>query len=88
MSEVTPEQLQQDTNFVLDQLEKGETLVVVRNGRAIGKMGPIEEKPRQSKVRIQDWSDIMAEVWEAQKHVKPSEIMPNPVLEERRKARH
>ena len=33
------------------------------------------------------WADVMGEVWEAQKRVKPSEVQPNPVLAERARRR-
>jgi hypothetical protein len=33
------------------------------------------------------WDDVMGEVWQAQKRIKPSERTPNPVLEERARRR-
>src|ERR1700689_1644798 len=64
VSIITAKQLHQETKAVLNQLEQGESLVITRNGRTIGRIEPLvaAEQP--------GWTDIMAEVWRAQKSVK------------------
>ncbi len=81
MSTITAKQLHQETKAVLNQLEQGESLVITRNGRAIGRIEPMvaAEQP--------GWNDIMAEVWRAQKSVKAADRVPNPVLQERQRRR-
>ena len=81
MSIVTAKQLHQETKGVLNQLEHGETLVITRNGRTIGRIEPLAaaEPP--------GWNDIMAEVWRAQKRVKIRDRVSNPVLQERQRRR-
>lgn len=78
---ITAKQLHQETSSVLDQLEKGASVVVTRNGRAVARLEPIggTEPPQ--------WDDVMAEVWKAQTEVKRSEIVENPVLVERQRRR-
>lgn len=81
MSTITAKQLHQETKAVLNQLEQGESLVITRNGRVIGRIEPMvaAEQP--------GWNDIMAEVWRAQKSVKAADRVPNPVLQERQRRR-
>ena len=81
MGTITAKQLHQETKAVLNQLEQGESLLITRNGRTIGRIEPLAapEPP--------DWNDIMAEVWRAQKNVKSSNRVPNPVLQERQRRR-
>ena len=67
--------------MVLNQLEKGETLVITRNGRTIGRIEPLTVP------KSRGWADIMGEVWRAQKSVKPAEHVSNPVLQERQRRR-
>ncbi len=81
MSTVSAKQLHQETKFVLNQLEQGESFVLTRNGRPIGRIEPITSKP------VPDWAPIMAEVWEAQKKIKTAGRVPNPVLAERSRRR-
>lgn len=81
MSIITAKQLHQQTRAVLNQLEEGESLLITRNGRTIGRLEPISAAPSTG------WPEIMAEVWEAQKDVKPGNRAPNPVLQERRRRR-
>ena len=78
---ITAKQLHQETKTVLNQLEQGESLLITRNGRTIGRIEPLPapEPP--------GWHEIMAEVWRAQEQVKPSERVPNPVLQERERRR-
>jgi len=81
MSIVTAKQLHQETKAVLNQLERGESLLITRNGRTIGRIEPM------SAAKAPDWADIMAEVWRAQKTIKPGKRVPNPVLQERERRR-
>lgn len=67
--------------MVLNQLEQGEALLITRNGRTIGRMEPLAAGDQAA------WPDIMAEVRRAQKGVKSSERVPNPVLQERQRRR-
>jgi antitoxin (DNA-binding transcriptional repressor) of toxin-antitoxin stability system len=81
VSIITAKQLHQETKAVLNQLEQGESLVITRNGKTIGRIEPV------SAVEPPGWPEIMAEVWRAQKSIKSSERVPNPVLQERRRRR-
>ena len=78
---ITAKQLHQETKAVLNQLEQGESLVITRNGRAIGRIEPMTAAEQPG------WSDIMGEVWRAQKSVKAADRVPNPVLQERQRRR-
>jgi antitoxin (DNA-binding transcriptional repressor) of toxin-antitoxin stability system len=65
----------------LDQLAEGEIFVITRNGRVIGRIGPVvAPEPDEQDA-------IMREVWQAQKKVKNVERVPNPVLQERQRRR-
>ncbi len=81
MGTVTAKQLHMETRSILDQLEKGERLIITRRGRAVGRLEPV------SRVQPPPWDDVMGEVWQAQERIKPSERVANPVLEERRRRR-
>lgn len=81
MSTVTAKQLHQETRAVLNHLEQGESLVITRNGRRIGKIEPLAATAPAG------WDEIMGEVWRAQRDVKRSQRVPNPVLEERQRRR-
>jgi antitoxin (DNA-binding transcriptional repressor) of toxin-antitoxin stability system len=76
---ITAKQLHQETRAVLNQLERGEFLLITRHGRTIGRMEP------WAAAAPAGWPDIMAEVWRAQKSVKSNERFPNPVLQERQR---
>jgi antitoxin (DNA-binding transcriptional repressor) of toxin-antitoxin stability system len=78
---ITAKQLHQETKAVLNQLEQGESLLITRNGRTIGRIEPLTT-PEQA-----TWPDIMAEVWRAQKNVKSRDRVSNPVLQERQRRR-
>lgn len=81
MSTITAKRLHQEAKAVLNQLEQGESLVITRNGRAIGGI------ERMTAAEQPGWSDIMGEVWRAQKIVKAADRVPNPVLQERQRRR-
>ena len=69
------------TKAVLNQLEQGESLVITRNGRAIGRIEPLVAAGQPG------WDQIMGEVWREQKRVKAADRVPNPVLQERQRRR-
>jgi len=81
MSIVTAKQLHQETKEVLNQLEQGESLLITRNGRTIGRIEPLKAAEPAG------WTEIMGEVWQAQKDVKSADRVPNPVLQERQRRR-
>jgi antitoxin (DNA-binding transcriptional repressor) of toxin-antitoxin stability system len=81
MSTITAKQLHQKTKAVLNQLEDGESLVITRNGRRIGKIEPLVSAKQPG------WGEIMGEVWRTQKSVKSADRVRNPVLAERTRRR-
>jgi len=81
VSTITAKQLHQETKTVLNQLEQGETLVITRNGRTIGRIEPLAAP------KSRGWADIMGEVWRVQKTVKSADRVPNTVLQERQRRR-
>jgi prevent-host-death family protein len=81
MGTVTAKQLHLETKGILDQLEKGERLIITRNGRPVARLEPLSES------HPLPWEDLMGEVWRAQARIKPSERVANPVLQERRRRR-
>ena len=81
MSIITAKRLHQETKSVLNQLEQGESLVITRNGRTIGRIEPLPA------AKPPGWAEIMAEVWGMQKGVKSKNRVPNPVLQERQRRR-
>jgi antitoxin (DNA-binding transcriptional repressor) of toxin-antitoxin stability system len=81
VSTITAKQLHQETRTVLNQLEQGESLLITRNGRTIGRIEPLAASGQPG------WPDIMAEVWRAQKSVKSRDHVPNPVVRERQRRR-
>jgi antitoxin (DNA-binding transcriptional repressor) of toxin-antitoxin stability system len=81
VSIITAKQLHQKTKSVLNQLEEGESLLITRNGRTIGRIEPLAD------TRPPGWAEIMAEVWRMQKSIKAKDRVPNPVLQERQRRR-
>ncbi|HEY3760741.1 MAG TPA: hypothetical protein VGN23_03240 [Verrucomicrobiae bacterium] len=81
MSTVTAKQLHQETRVILNQLERGESLLITRNGRAIARIEPLTAAEKF------DWHEVMDEVWKAQKNVRAADRMSNPVLQERQSRR-
>ncbi|MBP9902239.1 MAG: hypothetical protein IT579_12680 [Verrucomicrobia subdivision 3 bacterium] len=79
MSTISARQLHHDTSAVLDEVAKGRTFRITRNGKNVGQLAPAEASPPVA------WDDIMGEVWAAQK--KCSGKSRNPVLAEREKRR-
>lgn len=81
MSTVTIKQLHLETKAILDQVEAGQSILITRNGRPVGRIEPVAAAGKTS------WAEIMADVWAAQEKIKPSERVPNPVLLERQRRR-
>lgn len=79
MSTISARQLHDDTSAVLDEVAKGKTFRITRNGKSVGQLAPAKTIPPVA------WDDIMGEVWAAQK--KCSGKSRNPVLAEREKRR-
>lgn len=72
-------QLHHETSAILDEVAKGKSFEVARNGKIIGKLLPSSESPDSS------WNEIMADVWAAQKKARGK--TRNPVLAERERRR-
>ena len=81
VSTITAKELHQKTSAVLNQLERGESLMITRNGRILGRIEPI------TKATESGWAGIMQEVWRVQEHIKKTARVPNPVLQERQRRR-
>jgi antitoxin (DNA-binding transcriptional repressor) of toxin-antitoxin stability system len=81
ISIITAKQLHEQTKAVLNQLEQGESLLITRNGRTIGRIEPLASAEKAG------WPDIMAEVWAAQKSFNSQDRAPNTVLLERQRRR-
>jgi len=81
MITITAKELRLNTKAVLDRLEQGETLVITRNGRTIGRIEPLKA------AKFGDWAEIMGDVWRAQKSIRLADRVPNRVLVERQRRR-
>lgn len=81
MGTITAKQLHLETREVLNQVERGETLLISRHGRVIGRLEPLAQASAPG------WEEIMQPVWQAQKRVRSSERQPNPVLVDRQRRR-
>ena len=79
MATLNARQLHNQTSAVLDEVSKGKTFQIIRNGKLVGTLQPAHE-PAAS-----EWDEIMAEVWAAQKRT-PGKSR-NPVLLERARRR-
>jgi antitoxin (DNA-binding transcriptional repressor) of toxin-antitoxin stability system len=79
MSVLNARQLHNETSAILDEVSKGKSFQIVRNGKLVGTLQPADD------AAVTDWDDIMAEVWSAQK--KAAGKTPNPVLAERARRR-
>jgi antitoxin (DNA-binding transcriptional repressor) of toxin-antitoxin stability system len=76
MTDVTSKMLHEKTGQLLDRARQGERFRVLREGRPEAFLIPVAETVDPA------WSEIMAEVWKAQK--KPGPKRANPVLMERK----
>ncbi len=81
MQTITAKQLHQETKSVLDQLERGDPVLVTRNGRAIARLEPVAGERKSA------WEDVMTDIWSAQKQITPAKRVENPVLAERKRRR-
>ena len=79
MTVLNARQLHNETSAVLDEVSKGKTFQIVRNGKVVGTLGPADE-PAPS-----GWDELMEEVWAAQKKARGK--TRNPVLAERERRR-
>jgi antitoxin (DNA-binding transcriptional repressor) of toxin-antitoxin stability system len=76
---VNARQLHHETSALLDEVSKGKSFQIERNGKIIGKIVPETEDKRPG------WDEIMKEVRALRKTVKNKH--PNPVLAERARRR-
>ena len=81
VSTITAKQLHLKTKSVLNQLEQGQSVVITRNGRTIGRIAPMAAP------KSRGWTDVLGELWQAQKAVKAADRVPHPVLQERQRRR-
>ena len=79
-TDITSKLLHEKTGQVLDRLRRGERFRVIRDGEPDAFLIPASESADP------EWSEIMAEVWAAQKHPRPAR--KNPVLIERKRRNH
>jgi prevent-host-death family protein len=76
MTKVTSKVLHEKTGQILDRARQGERFRILRDGRPDAFLIPAAETIDP------EWSEIMAEVWEAQKGAGPRRR--NPILKERK----
>lgn len=81
MSTITAKDLHLKTKEVLNRLDSGEAFVITRHGKTIGRIEPVRQTKEVS------WDEIMGDVREIRKTIKPSERTPNPVLADRQRRR-
>src|SRR5689334_6022481 len=79
MATLNARELHNQTSAILDEVSKGKTFQIVRNGKLVGTLQPAGE-PCPS-----EWEEIMADVWAAQKRAAGKSR--NPVLLERTRRR-
>jgi antitoxin (DNA-binding transcriptional repressor) of toxin-antitoxin stability system len=77
MTDVTSKMLHEKTGQLLDRARQGERFRVLRDGRPDAFLIPAAEAVDP------EWTEIMAEVWKAQK--KPGPKRHNPILKERKR---
>ena len=76
MTDVTSKLLHEKTGQLLDRARQGERFRILREGRPEAFLVPVAEAIDP------EWTEIMAEVWKAQR--TPEATRPNPILKERR----
>lgn len=79
MAILNARQLHNETSAILDEVSKGKTFEIIRNGKLVGTLRPADEESTGN------WEDIMREVWAAQKRARGE--TRNPVLAERERRR-
>lgn len=80
MTDVTSKMLHEKTGQLLDRARQGERFRVLRDGRPDAFLIPAAESVDP------EWSEIMEEVWKAQK--RDGTKRPNPVLRERKRRKY
>ena len=80
MTDVTSKILHEKTGQLLDRARQGERFRILRDGRPDAFLIPAGEAVDP------EWSEIMAEVWKAQRKSGPKRA--NPVLKERKTRRY
>jgi antitoxin (DNA-binding transcriptional repressor) of toxin-antitoxin stability system len=75
MSLLNARQLHNETSAVLDEVARGKSFEIARNGKIIGTIQPTRDHEAEG------WDEIMGEVWRAQKTAVGK--ARNPVLAER-----
>jgi prevent-host-death family protein len=58
MSEVSIRDLRNHGGDVIDRVERGERLIVTRDGRPVAELRPLERQPVKSGVLIERWSRL------------------------------
>lgn len=79
MSVLNARQLHNETSAILDEVSKGKSFQIIRNGKLIGTLQPAQQQEATG------WEEIMSEVWAGQKEARGQ--TPNPVLAERARRR-
>jgi len=79
MSLLNARQLHNETSAVLDEVAKGKSFEIARNGKIIAMIQPTPDHEAEG------WDEIMSEVWAAQKRAAGK--TRNPVLAERTRRR-
>ena len=79
MALLNARQLHNETSAVLDEVAKGKSFDIARNGKIIGKLQPAKD------AEPAEWDEIMADVWAGQKRARGK--TRNPVLAERERRR-
>jgi antitoxin (DNA-binding transcriptional repressor) of toxin-antitoxin stability system len=79
MTVLNARQLHNETSAILDELSRGKSFQIIRNGKLVGTLQPATDATPS------EWGEIMSEVWAAQK--KAPGKTPNPVLAERERRR-
>ncbi len=58
MPEVTVRELRNDGGRVLDRVERGESLTVTRDGRAIAELRPLSRRPLRASALLKRWQRL------------------------------
>jgi antitoxin (DNA-binding transcriptional repressor) of toxin-antitoxin stability system len=80
MTAINAKELHHNTGGVLDRIEKGETVLITRNGKVIARAEPADASGAE-------WDDVMSEVWKAARKIPAARRSANPVLAERARRR-
>ena len=80
MTDVSSKTLHEKTGQLLDRTRRGERFRILRDGQPDAYLLPASEDPDPA------WSEIMSQVWKAQKSNAKTRL--NPILKERKKHRY